>query len=279
MSGVPLRIVNFLEDLTPSEIKHLRTVEVIFSGGCSSVPYIPRLQSLLPHATIREVYNASEAYIASQSHPQKPHMSLMTNHGVYFEFVPMDEFGSKHPTILSLAEVELDTNYAILITTLGGLARYVIGDTVRFVDLDEPSIVVTGRTKEYLDTFNDHTTVEHLQGAIMETSEQTGLSIIEYTVAPNRDQDPDRYEWIIETPTKVSAESQKNFASELDENLSKANPHLRAKRDGGVVHPLVVHRVSKGFFTSWLKDQGKEGNQHKVPRCRPDRTVMESMLS
>ena len=197
------------------------------------------------------MYNSSEAFIGAQAYPGSPVLQLFMDHGVFYEFRPLDS----QTDTLTIAEVEPDVQYALIITTLAGLIRYELGDTIRFVDVEQGTFVITGRTKEYLDVFNDHTTVEHVDAALQEVTRQTGLQIREYTMGPDSEVDPSRYEIVIEAGASGASVSLKRLEEVFDKGLCAANPHLAFKRDSHAIDAPRIRLVPHGFFQDWLKRQ------------------------
>ena len=263
-------------------------LEVFFHGGISFSPYRSIYRELIPSPRMRyeETYNASEGFFAIQDDPSESGMLLMLDYGVFYEFIPMDELeysaeGSVagHVRAVPLWEVEQDRDYALVITTLGGLYRYLIGDTVRFTSTAPYRIVITGRTKHFINAFGEELMVTNTDTAIARTTERTGVQVAEYTVAPHflLDEGKGYHDWMIEfvePPSDLAA-----YARILDEELRRANSDYDAKRyDDMTLLPLQLEPAPEGLFHRWLEEQGKLGGQHKVPRLSSSRHYLEELL-
>ncbi len=230
--------------------------------------------------TYLETYNASEGFIGLQDDLSRPgQMLLMLDYGIFYEFMPMEEVGKPHPRTLMLDEVELDTNYALIMSTNAGLWRYVIGDTIKFTTKYPFRIKVSGRTKHFINAFGEELIVENAETAITEACEKTGALVSDFTAAPvyMGDGTRGRHEWIIEfsqEPSDLEA-----FFATLDSTLRRVNSDYDAKRfqDIALLQPLV-HCVPPGTFYSWMGRRQKLGGQNKVPRLSNERTYVESIL-
>ena len=206
-------------------------------------------------------------------------MLLMLDYGIYYEFMPISEYGKPNPETVSLTEVALGVHYALIITTNGGLWRYLIGDTVKFTSLSPYRIQVTGRTKHFINAFGEELIVENADEAIRYASVQTGATITEYTAAPVHMQGKNAgsHEWVVEfthPPKDLHA-----FTELLDARLKEINTDYRAKRSHDMIlQRPKVHSVRPGTFHRWMESKGKLGGQHKVPRLSNDRGVLEQLL-
>ena len=226
-----------------------------------------------------ETYNASEGFFGLQSDPNDTSMLLMIDYDVFYEFIPMDEFGTDNPTIVPLWGVEIGKNYAMVISTSCGLWRYVIGDTVSFTSKDPYKFVITGRTKYFINAFGEELIMDNAEKGLAYACEKTGAQISEYTAAPvYMDSNAKcRHQWLIEfskRPDNIQV-----FASLLDKRLQELNSDYEAKRFHDItLQHLEVIEARKDLFNDWLKSKGKLGGQHKVPRLSNSRKNLEEML-
>ena len=256
--------------------------EVYFHGGVSFEPYREQYKLLLPKDNFRyyETYNASEGFFAIQDQNNSNELLLMLDYGIFYEFIPMDIFGTSSQKVIPLSEVELGKNYALVISTNGGLVRYIIGDTVRFTSLLPYRIKITGRTKHFINVFGEELMIENTDRALAATCKEFQAEIAEYTVAPvfMEAKEKGAHEWVIEfikPPHNLEA-----FRSTLDVNLQKLNSDYEAKRANNMtLNPLVLNQARKGLFYDWLKKNDKLGGQHKIPRLSNDRRILEELLS
>ncbi len=254
-------------------------LEVFVHGAVAFTPYRDLFQQLAPSLRFMETYNASEGFFGIQDDIGREDLLLMLDYDIYYEFVPMSELGSDHPQALNLSEVELHKNYAMLITTNGGLWRYKIGDTVKFTSKDPYRIKITGRTKHFINAFGEEVIVENAETAIAEACRQTGAVINNFTAGPlymgNGKQGG--HEWIVEFCTPPA--DLKYFTQCLDSKLKEINSDYEAKRSQDIALRMpIVHDVPDGTFYNWLKKKGKLGGQHKVPRLANSRDYLEDIL-
>lgn len=266
---------NYLTEVWPN-------MEVFFHGGISFEPYRDLYKTLIPSEDMHymETYNASEGFFGIQDDLSDPSLLLMQDYGVFYEFIPLDEVGSPNPTVLPLYDVQKDINYAMVISTLGGLWRYQIGDTVRFSSLFPHKFVISGRTKHYINAFGEELMVDNADKAISLTNQQTGAKVKEYTAAPlfQLDKAKGRHQWFIEFLKKPT--SLEEYARLLDENLKKLNSDYEAKRYKNIsLQPLEIIVSREGVFYEWLSRRGKLGGQHKIPRLSNDRGMIEELLA
>ncbi len=286
IAGVPTWTLVLLKRIL--EISGKKTIkevwpglELYVHGGVSFLPYRKQFDDIIgfPEMSYQETYNASEGFFAAQDDLEDPGLLLFLNHGIFYEFMPMEELDKENPQTLSLEEVELDKNYAIIITTNSGLFRYMVGDTIAFTSLNPYRIRVTGRTKHFINAFGEEVIVENTDKALDEASKATGAEVVDYTAAPAFLQKDGigYHEWIIEfsnPPEDLPA-----FAKILDEELQKVNSDYEAKRVGDIaLKPLVVHQINPGGFNQWLKRKNKLGGQHKIPRLSNNREFIEELL-
>ncbi|MUV05083.1 hypothetical protein GN157_15300 [Flavobacterium rakeshii] len=257
-------------------------VEVYFHGGVSFEPYRDQYKKILPKSDFKyyEIYNASEGFFAIQDSNDSDELLLMLDYGIFYEFIPMDSFGKPNQKAVRLADVELNRNYAVLITTNSGLWRYLIGDTVRFTSLNPYRIKITGRTKHHINVFGEELMVENTDRAIAKACNITGADVVDYTVAPifMDGKEKGAHEWIIEFgkhPEDVEA-----FRKHLDEALQSLNSDYEAKRYNNMtLNPLVLNVARPKLFYDWLKAQDKLGGQHKIPRLSNERDYLEKLKS
>lgn len=257
-------------------------VEVYFHGGVSFEPYRDQYKKILPKSDFKyyEIYNASEGFFAIQDSNDSDELLLMLDYGIFYEFIPMDSFGKPNQKAVRLADVELNKNYAVLITTNSGLWRYLIGDTVRFTSLNPYRIKITGRTKHHINVFGEELMVENTDRAIAKACNITGADVVDYTVAPifMDGKEKGAHEWIIEfgkQPDDVEA-----FRKHLDEALQSLNSDYEAKRYNNMtLNPLVLNVARPKLFYDWLKAQDKLGGQHKIPRLSNERDYLEQLKS
>jgi len=255
-------------------------LEVYFHGGVSFEPYREQYQKLLPKSDFKyyEIYNASEGFFAIQDLNNSSDLLLMLDYGIFYEFIPMDTFGTPEQKTIRLADVELFKNYAVVITTNSGLWRYLIGDTVRFTSLNPYRIRVSGRTKHHINVFGEELMVENTDQAIAKACQLTQTEIVDYTVAPvfMDGKEKGAHEWMIEfkkNPTNLV-----QFQKILDDTLQSLNSDYEAKRYNNMtLNPLVINLARKDLFYDWLKERNKLGGQHKIPRLSNQRDYLEQL--
>ena len=257
------------------------SLELYIHGGVSFTPYREQFQKLIGKKIhYLEMYNASEGFFAAQDNPSEDGMLLFVDHGVFMEFMPITEYGKKHPVTLGLDDVVLGENYALIISTNGGLWRYLLGDTIQFTSLFPFKVKVSGRLKHYINAFGEEVIVDNSDKAIAVASEKTNAVVNDYTAAPVYfgDNNNGAHEWLIEFERHPN--DLNNFITELDLALQQANSDYEAKRykDIALARP-VVHVLPKGVFANWLKSKGKLGGQHKVPRLSNERKYLEEILA
>lgn len=287
LAGVPswmmVLLQKALETTGKSNLLELwPNAEVYFHGGVNFDPYREQYKKLFPKDSFKyyEIYNASEGFFAIQDQNDSSELLLMLDYGIFYEFIPMDVFGTLNQHVIRLSDVELNKNYALVITTNSGLWRYLIGDTIRFTSLSPYRIKVTGRTKHHINVFGEELMVENTDAAISKTCKEFNCEITDYTVAPifMSDKQKGAHEWIIEFKTKP--DNIDNFRMALDENLQNVNSDYEAKRYNNMtLNPLILNVARENLFYDWLKQQDKLGGQHKIPRLSNDRTYLECLLS
>src|SRR5690606_19425213 len=286
LSGVPTwnvvlakRMLEIYDKSTLLEI--WPNLEFYFHGGVSFKPYREQFKRLIPSDNMYylENYNASEGYFAIQDLPDSDEMLLMLDYGIYYEFMPMENLHDEHPETLSLSEVELNKNYAIIISTNAGLWRYMIGDTVRFTSLYPFRIQVSGRTKQYINTFGEELIVDNAEDGISEACKKTGAIVEDFTAGPVyfEENDAGAHEWIVELSKEP--ESRSEFVVSLDQALRKINSDYDAKRTNNLaLKEPITHFAEEGTFYRWMKERGKLGGQNKVPRLSNDRSFLEPII-
>ncbi|KAA6339183.1 hypothetical protein EZS27_012868 [termite gut metagenome] len=286
LSGVPswllVIIKRILEKTGKQTLEEVwPNLEVFFHGGVSFNPYCEQYQQLIRSDKMHyvETYNASEGYFGTQCDFLDPAMLLMIDYGIFYEFIPLEDIGSEHPPIYSLDEVELNTNYAIVISTSCGLWRYMIGDTIRFTNNRPYKFVITGRTKHFINAFGEELIIDNAEKGLAKACAVTGAQVCEYSAAPVfMDRNAKcRHQWLIEfaqIPDSVAT-----FAKVLDDTLKEVNSDYEAKRSKDIaLQPLEVIVARKGLFHDWLKEKGKLGGQNKVPRLSNNREYIEEMM-
>jgi hypothetical protein len=256
-------------------------LELYMHGGVNFTPYEQQFQSLIPSSKMHylETYNASEGFFAAQDVIGRDGMLLFLNHGIFYEFIPMNELGKTHPETIGLEEVEVSVNYAIVITTNSGLWRYVVGDTIQFVSINPFRVKVSGRIKHFINAFGEELIVDNADYGITKAAKETNASVSDYTACPIyfSDQNNGSHEWAIEFDTAPN--DAELFNTLLDTFLKEINSDYEAKRYKDIaLSPPKVNVLPKGTFSSWLKHKGKLGGQHKVPRLSNDRKLMEEIL-
>ncbi|MCQ6960084.1 GH3 auxin-responsive promoter family protein [Mucilaginibacter aquariorum] len=286
ISGVPTwNILLFKRILEITGKKNLLEVwpnlELYFHGAVNFTPYRDQFKKLIPNDDMYylETYNASEGFFGIQDLEEPGDMLLMLDYGIFYEFLPIENLHQENPDTLTLDEVELNKNYALIITTNAGLWRYLIGDTVRFTSLVPYRIQITGRTKHFINAFGEELIIDNAERALAEACSQTGAIIRDYTAAPIyfNDKECGAHEWLIEFE-KRPAEFER-FVDLLDETLRRVNSDYDAKRfkDMALRRPLVKI-VAQNTFFNWMKEKGKIGGQHKVPRLANNREYVDAIL-
>ncbi len=256
-------------------------LELYIHGGVSFTPYRQQFNAYLPGGQVRymEIYNASEGYFSIQDEPDKDDMLLLLDNGVYYEFIPSGEWDKEYPEAVSLEEIELGVNYAIVISTNSGLWRYMPGDTVKFTSKYPFKIKITGRTKHFINAFGEEVVIENTDKALAETCRHFNVLANEYTVAPIyfEGEGNGGHEWLIEFENPPH--DLEKFAELLDENLQEINSDYEAKRYRNMaLGRLKIHALPRGAFHKWLKEKGKFGGQNKVPRLSNQRNYLEEIL-
>ncbi|HLG89938.1 MAG TPA: GH3 auxin-responsive promoter family protein [Alphaproteobacteria bacterium] len=266
-------------------IDYYPKLELLVHGGVNFAPYRRRFDALLQgsRAELREVYPASEGFIAMADRRPGEGLRLVLDNGLFFEFVPTDELASAKPVRHWIANVQTGVDYAVVISTCAGLWSYIVGDTIRFVSLDPPRIVVTGRTSYGLSAFGEHLIGEQIEEAIAAAAASIGTSVDDFSVGPIYPEEPDRpghHLFVVEFSTAMSPEALDTFRRELDRKLSDASEDYAAHRAGDFgMGPPEILQVPPGTFAIWMKSRGKLGGQNKVPRVILDSTLLDSLVS
>lgn len=286
LAGVPswmlVLLNNVLESTGKSNLFEIwPNLEVYFHGGVNFDPYIEQYNTILPKENFRyyEIYNASEGFFAIQDRNANKELLLMLDYGIFYEFIPMDTYGSASEKIIPLEQVQVAKNYAIVITTNAGLWRYKIGDTVRFTSISPFRIKVTGRTKHHINVFGEELIIENAEMALKQASKHTQCEIVDYTAAPifMEGREKGAHEWIIEF--KIPPKDLSLFTKSLDNALMDVNSDYQAKRfNNTTLNMPKVHVARQRLFYDWLKQKNKLGGQHKVPRLSNKRDFIEELL-
>ena len=285
ISGVPTwtlvlikRILEISGKSTLSEV--WPNLELYIHGGVSFVPYREPFAKLIgKDIHFLEMYNASEGFFGAQDRPGEEGMLLFTEHGTFYEFMPIEEYGKPNPQTVGLNDVKLNKHYALVISTNGGLWRYLLGDTIQFCSLYPFRIKVSGRLKHYINAFGEEVIVDNSDKAIAIAAELTGAVVNDYTAAPVyfSDQSNGAHEWLVEFEKEPKDHGR--FIFELDEALKNINSDYEAKRHKDIALRMPIMKVlPKGVFRSWLKSKGKLGGQHKIPRLSNDRRYIDEIL-
>ena len=286
LAGVPswmlVLLNNVIEETGKDNLFQVwENLEVYFHGGVSFNPYKEQYEKLLPRKSFQyyEIYNASEGFFAIQDRNNADDLLLMLDYGIFYEFIPMDAYGTQEEEVIPLWEVKLKTNYAIIITTNSGLWRYKIGDTVRFTSINPYRIKVTGRTKHYINVFGEELIIENAEEALKIVCKKTGAEIKDYTAGPifMAGKEKGAHEWIIEFRTPP--ETLDYFTEFLDNALKSLNSDYEAKRYNNITLKMPkVHIARENLFYDWLKSKDKLGGQHKIPRLSNKRDYIEELL-
>ncbi len=287
IAGVPswtLILIKYILELTgKTDLKEVwPNLELYIHGGVSFAPYASQFNKLISDPLMRylETYNASEGFFAAQDNLlHNEGMLLFLNHGIFYEFMPMEELGMAYPHTLQLHEVELGKPYVLIISTNAGLWRYIVGDTIEFTSLYPFRIAITGRTKFFINAFGEEVVVENADKAIAEACFQTGAAINDYTAGPVyfSENNNGAHEWLIEF--EKEPDELEKFVDVLDKTLQAINSDYEVKRYKDMaLHKPVIRVLPSGTFNNWLKYKDKLGGQHKVPRLSNDRKYIEEIL-
>lgn len=280
ISGIPPWLIMYFEKLADKHGKKIKQIfpnlQLIVTGGVNYEPYRDKMEELLGgKVDIVQTFPASEGFFAFQDDYTKEGLLLLTDHGIFYEFVPLEEYGKPDAKRLTLKDVELHKDYALILTTNSGLWAYSIGDVVRFVDKNPHRILVSGRTKHYTSAFGEHVIAYEVEEALKETLEKYPAQITEFHLAPhvNPKEGLPYHEWFIEfekEPRDLDL-----FKNELDVQLRKRNSYYDDLISGNILQKLKIANLSKNAFHEYAKSQGKLGGQNKTPRLANDRKVAE----
>jgi hypothetical protein len=280
ISGIPPWVQMYFDLLMQKSGKTIGELFPNFSvfvyGGVNFEPYRARIeQSIGRKIDTIETYPASEGFIAYQDTQTEKGLLLLTNNQMFYEFIPVDEFFNENPTRISLKDVELDKNYAIILNTNAGLFGYNIGDTVKFVSLNPYRIVVSGRIKHFISAFGEHVIGEEVEFALMSVAKKHGIEVIEFTVAPqvNPESGLPYHEWFIEFENEPN--NIEEFALAIDGAMRKQNVYYDDLIVGKVLQTVKITKVSKNGFQEYMKSIGKLGGQNKLPRLSNDRKIAD----
>lgn len=287
IAGVPTWTVVLLQRVL--ELKKANNIlevwpnlEVFFHGAVAFGPYRSLFKELIPSDKMRymETYNASEGFFGIQDQTDSDELLLLLDYGIFYEFIPMEEWDKSDPLVISLRDVEIGKNYALVISSNGGLWRYKIGDTVKFTSILPYRFRISGRTKHFINAFGEEVIVENAENAIQFACELTGATISNFTAAPvyfESNGSKGAHEWVVEF--RKSPPNLDDFARILDEKLREVNSDYDAKRHKDLaLKQLILHQAPQGIFEAWLRQRGKMGGQHKVPRLANTREYLEEIL-
>ncbi len=283
ISGIPPWVQMYFDWLSQrsdgKKIKELfPDLQVIVQGGVNFEPYKAKmLDSLGGKVDIIETFPASEGFFAFQDTLTEPGLLLNTNSGIFFEFIPAGEIFNDNPTRLSLADVKVGENYALIINSNAGLWGYNIGDTVRFVSTEPYRLVVTGRTKHFISAFGEHVIGEEVEQAMLRASNEHNAHVIEFTVAPriHTDNGLPYHEWFIEFAQ--APENMDAFVAALDDSLREKNIYYNDLITGNILQPLKVRVMQEHAFIQYMRSVGRLGGQNKVPRLSNDRKIADAL--
>jgi hypothetical protein len=291
LAGVPTWMVVLLRRVVAlagaPDITHVwPRLRLFLHGAVAFGPYRELFRQLIPDARMRylEIYSASEGYFALQDQPDSEDLLLLLDHGIYYEFLPADQWAATDPRPVPLNEVELHRPYALVISTNAGLWRYLVGDTVRFTSLAPYRVRITGRTKHFLNAFGEEVVIENAEAAVAAASRATGAAVRDFTAAPiwfavESASSRGGHEWVVEFASTTSSPDLGQFSAVLDATLCELNSDYAAKRHRSLaLAPPKLRVVPAGTFEAWLAGQGKLGGQHKVPRLLNSREVLEAVL-
>ena len=286
LSGIPSWMLVLIKAVIKKAGKENLTevwpdLEVFFHGGVGFEPYRTQYESLIPSKKMHymETYNASEGFFGIQDDPSDRSMLLMLDYGIFYEFIPMNDF-ENDPIAIPLEEVRIDENYAMVITTSGGLWRYRIGDTIRFTSLFPHKFVITGRTKFFINAFGEELMVDNAEKGIHKACEETNAVVKAYTAAPLflLDKGKGRHQWMIEFDVLPS--SMELFSKLLDEALQQLNSDYEAKRYKEIsLQQLEIITARENLFFDWMKIHNKLGGQHKIPALSNNRDIINELIN
>lgn len=278
ISGIPPWLIMYFEKLTEKHGKKIKqlfpNLQLLVTGGVNYEPYRDKMEDLLGGSVdIIQTFPASEGFFAFQDDYTKEGLLLLTNHGIFYEFIPLEEYGKPGATRLTLKDIELNKDYALILTTNSGLWAYSIGDVVRFIDKNPHRVLVSGRTKHFTSAFGEHVIAFEVEEAMKATLEKYPAQITEFHLAPqvNPSEGLPYHEWLIEF--EKDPENLEVFRDELDLQLRNRNTYYDDLISGNILQKLKITRLKKNAFHEYAKSQGKLGGQNKIPRLANDRNV------
>jgi len=286
ISGIPpwvqMYFDRLIEKSNGKQIKDIfKNFQLFVYGGVNYEPYRAKIETSIGRKIDSiETYPASEGFIAYQDSQQDKSLLLLAKAGMFYEFIPADEYYNDNPARLSLEEVELDKNYALILNTNAGLWGYSIGDTIKFVSKNPYKILVTGRIKHFISAFGEHVIGEEVEQALLSVANEQGVGITEFTVAPQVNPGAGElpyHEWFIEfskAPEDLIA-----FSKKVDKALQEKNIYYFDLIEGKILQPLVIRTLQKDAFVTYMRSQGKLGGQNKVPRLSNDRKIADSLIN
>ena len=282
ISGIPPWVQMYFEKLQKKTGKKIKDVftnfDLFIYGGVNFDPYKQTFEKLIGKKVDGvELYPASEGFIAYQDSQTEKGMLLCVNHGIFYEFIPSEEFFNKNPTRISLADVEVGVNYVIILNTDAGLWGYNIGDTIKFVSIEPFRIVVSGRIKHFTSAFGEHVIAEEVEKSLQETIAKIPAQVNEFHVAPqvNPESGLPYHQWLVEF--EKEPENMTVFSEMIDKTLQKHNTYYKDLISGGILKPLLITKINKNGFRDYMKLIGKLGGQNKVPRLANDRKIADKL--
>ena len=283
ISGIPPWVQMYFDKLTEKSGKKIKDIFPNFTlfvyGGVNFEPYRNKIeQSIGKKIDTIETYPASEGFIAYQNSQTENGLLLLTNNGMFYEFVPTEEFFNENPTRISLKDIELNKNYALILNTNAGLFGYSIGDTIKFISKNPYKILITGRIKHFISAFGEHVIGEEVEQALMKIAIEENVEVIEFTVAPmvSPENGLPYHEWFVEfgkLPNDINS-----FADKIDKVLQQKNIYYKDLITGNILRPLVLRVMKKNSFIEFMKSEGKLGGQNKVPRLSNDRKIADKLI-
>ncbi|WP_312820156.1 GH3 auxin-responsive promoter family protein [Kaistella carnis] len=284
ISGIPPWLIMYFEKLIERNGKKITelfpNLQLIITGGVNFEPYREKMNELLgkPVDTL-QTFPASEGFFAFQDDFEKDGLLLLTNHGIFYEFIPLEEYGKPNAKRLTLKDIELHRDYALILTTNSGLWAYSIGDVVRFISKNPYRILVSGRTKHFTSAFGEHVIAFEVEEALKATVEKYPAQITEFHLAPqvNPAEGLPYHEWFIEF--EKAPESLEDFRNNLDEEMRKRNSYYDDLISGKILQPLIITSLKKNAFQDYAKSQGKLGGQNKIPRLANDRKIGDFLIN
>ncbi|WP_143885529.1 GH3 auxin-responsive promoter family protein [Chryseobacterium binzhouense] len=280
ISGIPPWLIMYFEKLIEKHGKKIKQIfpnlQLIVTGGVNYEPYRDKMEELLGGSVdIVQTFPASEGFFAFQDDYTKEGLLLLTNHGIFYEFIPLEEYGKPNARRLTLKDVELNKDYALILTTNSGLWAYSIGDVVRFIDKQPHRILVSGRTKHFTSAFGEHVIAFEVEEAMKAALEKHPAQITEFHLAPqvNPEKGLPYHEWFIEF--EKEPQNFDLFSSELDDQLRKRNSYYDDLISGNILQKLKISKLRKNAFNEYAKSEGKLGGQNKIPRLANDRKIAD----